>query len=96
MPYDIEDAPKRQSLYTRYCIDIEERPSIFGNTTGAIFDFDSRCTLDIERISKFVFSIGYNIVLQYRDIRTLKSKTLMSYMISVQCRDLLVMNSDDL
>ncbi len=39
-------------------------------------------------ISKFWFDIEYDIILQYRDIRIAKVKTLMSYMISVQCLDI--------
>jgi hypothetical protein len=52
--YDIEDDPKRQSLYTAYYFDIEEKPSI----SGTIFDFDSLCTLNVYTISKFLFDIG--------------------------------------
>jgi hypothetical protein len=36
-------------------------------------------------ISKFLFDIGFDIVLQYRDITISKVKTLMSYMTSEQC-----------
>jgi hypothetical protein len=75
---------KRPSLYTRYCIDIEGKTSI----SCTIFNFDRFCTLDIGTISKFLFHIEYNTVLQYRDITISKVKTLMSYRISVQYRDI--------
>ncbi len=39
-----------------------------------MFNFDPLCTLDIGTISKFLFDIEYNIVLQYRDIRRSKGK----------------------
>jgi hypothetical protein len=48
--YDIEDAPKRRSLYTRYWFEIEENPSI----AGTIFNFNALCTLDMYSISKFI------------------------------------------
>jgi hypothetical protein len=82
--YDIEDAPKRRSLFTRYCIDIEYKPL----TSGTIFNFDALCTLDMYMISKFWVDIRCDVVLQFRDIRISKVKTLMSYMISVQCWDI--------
>ncbi len=74
---------KSCSLCTRYCFDIEGNPSI----SGTIFNFDALCTPDMYTISNFWFDIEYNTVLQYWDIRISKVKTLMSYMISVQCRE---------
>jgi hypothetical protein len=44
-----------------------------------IFNFEGLCTLDMYSISTFCFDIGYGVVLQYRDIRISKAKTLMSY-----------------
>jgi hypothetical protein len=38
--------------------------------------------------SSSLFDIDYDIVLQYRDITISKVKTLMSYMISAQCREI--------
>jgi hypothetical protein len=94
--YDIEDAPKRRSLDNRYCIDnnrfdIEEKPSISVDVfSGAIINFDAPWTFNLVSISKFLFNIGYDIVMQYRDITSSKAKTLMSRlcMISGQCRDI--------
>jgi hypothetical protein len=65
-------------------LDIEEKPLI----SCMIFNFEGFCTLDMYSISKFLFDIEYNIVLQYLDIRISKVKTLMPYMISMQCRDI--------
>jgi hypothetical protein len=46
--------------------------------SSTIFNFDALCTLEMYSISKFWFDIGYDVVLQYRDIRISKVKTLMS------------------
>jgi hypothetical protein len=82
-------------LYTRYCFDIGEKPSISALLSGTIFNCNPLCKLDMYSISKFLFDIKpeYYIVLQYRpyyyrDITISKVKTLMSYMISVQYWDI--------
>ena len=50
--------------------------------------FDRPCALDIGTISNFCIDIDNDIVRQYRDIQTSNVKPLMSYPISVQCRDI--------
>ena len=50
-----------------------------------ISNFDPLCTLDIGTISNFFIDIDNDIV---RDIQTSNVKPLMSYPISVQCRDI--------
>jgi hypothetical protein len=45
--HDIEDAPKRRSWYTRYCIDIEGKSPM----SSTIFNFEAFCTFDIDTIS---------------------------------------------
>ncbi len=62
-----------------YCFDFEEKPILF---------WYRKKTVDMYTISRLLFDFGYDIVLLYRDIRTLKVNTLMSYMILGQCRDI--------